>query len=84
LNTRRDAAALSNPESTFREPRFVVEDKGLTQEQKVKVLLDWRQDLIERQTASEENMLRERGESDVGARLQAVTDALIALGYESA
>lgn len=84
MNTRRDAAALSDPAATFREPRLVVEDKGLTHEQKVKVLLDWRQDLIERQTASEENMLREPGESNVGARLQAVTDALISLGYESA
>lgn len=84
MDTKPDAKALSDPESTFREPRLVVESKALSHDQKIKVLLDWRQDLIERQTATEESMLRERGESNVGAGLQAVTDALIALGYESA
>ena len=83
MTTKPDSAALSDPESTFHEPRFVVANEGLSHDEKVRILLDWRQDLIERQTASEENMLRERGGSNVGARLQAVTDALIALGYES-
>ena len=84
MDTRRQAAALSDPASTFLEPRFVAENKGLTREEKIKVLLDWRQDLLELQTASDENMSRKRGDSNVGARLTAVTDALIALGYESA
>lgn len=84
MNTRQGVAALSDPESTFLEPRFVVDDKGLSHDEKVKVLLDWRQDLLELQTASEENMLRKRGELNLGARLKAVTDALLALGYESA
>ena len=83
MNTKPEAAALSDPESTFLEPRFVAENKGLTRDEKIKVLLDWRQDLIERQTASEENMLRESGSSNVAARLQAVTDALISIGYET-
>lgn len=83
MNTKPEAAALSDPESTFLEPRFVAENKGLTRDEKIKVLLDWRQDLIERQTASEENMLRESGPSNVAARLQAVTDALISIGYET-
>ena len=83
MNTRRGVAALSDPESTFLEPRFVVENKGLSHEEKIKVLLDWRQDLLEQQTASEENMSRDRGEPNLGASLKAVTDALIALGYES-
>jgi len=83
LNTKRELAALSDPESTFIEPRFVAENKGLSRDEKIKVMLDWRQDLLELQTASEENMSRERGESNVGARLKAVTDALITLGYES-
>ena len=84
MNTERQDAALSDPETTFLEPRFVVENKGLSHDEKVKILLDWRQDLLELQTATEENMPRERGESNVGARLTAVTNALIALGYESA
>ena len=84
MNTGQRPAALSDPESTFLEPHFVVENKALTHDQKIKVLLDWRQDLLELQTASEENMPRERGESNVGTRLTAVTNALIELGYESA
>ncbi len=84
MNPRPDAATLSDPESAFHEPRFVVENKALSRDEKVKLLLDWRQDLLELQTASEENMLRKRGELNLGARLKAVTDALLALGYESA
>ena len=81
-NPRQDAA-LSDPEGTFLEPRFVAENKGLSRDEKVRVLLDWRQDLLEQQTATGENMSRKRGEPNLGARLKAVTDALIALGYES-
>lgn len=84
MNTKRELAALSDPESTFVEPRFVAENKGLSRDEKIKVLLDWRQDLLELQTASEENMSCKSGESSVGTRLTAVTNALIELGYESA
>ncbi len=84
MNTDRVVAALSDPESTFLEPRFVAENKGLSRDEKIKVLLDWRQDLLELQTASEENMPRERDDSNVATRLTAVTNALIDLGYESA
>ena len=84
MNDEREVAALSDPQSTFLEPRFVVENRGLSHDEKIKVLLDWRQDLLELQTATEENMPPERGQSNVGARLTAVTDALIALGYPSA
>jgi len=83
LSNRKQDAALSDPASTFLEPRFVVGNKGLSHEEKVRILLDWRQDLIEQQAASEENMSRERGEPNLGARLAAVTNALIELGHQS-
>lgn len=82
MTTKPEVAALSDPEATFLEPRFVVENKALTHDQKVKVLLDWRQDLLEQQTAGEENMLRKGREGNVSARLMAVTNALIDLGYD--
>lgn len=75
--TERDPAARTG------EPRHIVADAQLSKVDKVKILLDWRQDLIELQNASTENMPDQTGEADVGARLQAVTDALIELGYES-
>jgi hypothetical protein len=84
LNTQSRVAPLSDPESAFLEPRFVVENKALSHSQKIKLLLDWRQDLLEQQTASEENMPRQRGEANVSEKLTAVTNALVALGYESA
>ena len=72
-----------DPEAAYREPRFVLEDRSRSDAEKIKLLLDWRQDLIELQIAGAENMPNQRGESNVAARLQAVMDALIALGYKS-
>jgi hypothetical protein len=51
--------------------------------EKIKLLLNWRQDLLELQTAGAENMPDQCGESNVASRLQAVMDALITLGYKS-
>jgi hypothetical protein len=75
--------ALADPEGTFRDPLFIVGNKALTEAEKIKILLDWRQDLLELQHAGEENMPGKRGDSDVAARLSAVSNALIALGHES-
>ena len=82
MNTATRVDPLSDPESTFREPRFLLGNIGLSHDEKVKVLLDWRQDLIELATASHENVPRKRGTSNVATRLKAVTDALIELGYK--
>ena len=51
--------------------------------EKIKLLLDWRQDLLELQTAAGENMPDQCGEANGATRLQAVMDALITLGYKS-
>jgi len=47
------------------------------------VLRNWKQELVQLQKAAEENMLDERGPSDVGSRLAAVTQAMIALDERS-
>ena len=83
MNTARRVDPLSDPESTFLEPRFLLGNNGLSHDEKIRVLLDWRQDLIELATASQENMPRKGGSSNVASRLKAVTDALIELGYKS-
>ena len=83
MNPDPRAGLLSNPESAFGEPGFVVDDKALSPAEKIRVLLDWRQDLLEQQTALAENMPRDRGDTNVATRLQAVNNALIELGHES-
>jgi hypothetical protein len=83
MNTRTRANTLVDPESAFREPRFLLEDGSRSDAEKIQLLLDWRQDLLELQTAAEENMPNQVGESNGAARLQAVMDALIKLGYKS-
>lgn len=83
MSSRKPETNPGDPAAAYREPRFVLEDKSRTDAEKIKLLLDWRQDLLELQTAGAENMPNQRGESNVASRLQAVTDALIALGYKS-
>ena len=83
MSSRTSESKSGDPEAAYREPRFVLEDSSRSDEEKIKLLLDWRQDLLELQTAGAENMPNQSGESNVASRLQAVTDALIALGYKS-
>jgi hypothetical protein len=80
--TDRDRA-LTAPESYFRHPREVLALKDCTDEEKVAILLNWQRALIQLQTASEENMLRDDpGSSNVGDPLAEVTKALTELGHK--
>ena len=83
MSTPKRASPTCDPEAAYHEPRFLLEDKNRSDEEKIKLLLDWRQDMLELQTAGAENMPNQQGESNVASRLQAVMDALITLGYKS-
>ena len=83
MSTRKRASTIVDPEATYREPRVVLEDGSLSDAEKIQLLLDWRQDLLELQTAAEENMPNQRSDANGATRLQAVMDALITLGYKS-
>ena len=83
MGTRRQASTIADPEAAYSDPRLVLEDGSRSDAEKIKLLLDWRQDLLELQTAAEENMPNQCGEANGATRLQAVMDALIALGYKS-
>jgi hypothetical protein len=77
--------AFTVPQSVFKYPEAVVHCRDLSHDDKVTVLRNWKQELVQLQKAGEENMLDDRGSidhgsSDVGSRLQAVTQAMIALG----
>ena len=79
--TDRDRA-LTAPESYFSHPREVLALKDCTDEEKIAILLNWQRALIQLQTASEENMLRdEPGSSNVADPLAEVTKALSELGH---
>jgi hypothetical protein len=67
----------------FPNPRTLAESSALALSDKVRALLDWKQDLLELQKAGEENMLNLSGRSDVASQLMAVSDALIFLGHKS-
>jgi len=61
--------------------RTIVDDASLTDEQKVRLLEDWRLDLLERQRASEENMdaSDRRTAGVISEQLRLVTSALTEL-----
>jgi len=63
----------------FKYPEAVVHCRELSHDESLTVLRNWKQELVQLQKAGEENMLDERGPSDVGSRLAAVTQAMIAL-----
>jgi hypothetical protein len=74
--------ALAAPESYFNHPRDVLLLRGCPDEDKIAILLNWQKTLIQLQTASEENMLRETpGRSSVADPLAEVTKVLSELGH---
>ena len=83
MTTRTRASTSVDGEASYREPRFLLHDETRSDAEKIKLLLDWRQDLLELQTAAGENMPDQCGEANGATRLQAVMDALITLGYKS-
>jgi hypothetical protein len=47
MTTRTRASTAVAPEAAYREPRFLLEDGSRSDAEKIKLLLDWRQDLLE-------------------------------------
>jgi hypothetical protein len=67
----------------FPDPLTLAASEDVPQADRIRALLDWKQDLLELQKAGEENMPDPSGRSNVAGRLKAVSDALISLGHES-
>lgn len=68
-----------NPSDSYEHPKDVVSDEGLTRDEKVAILREWRYDAVRLQESATESMTG--GEPD---RLQAVSNALLALGERPA
>lgn len=71
--------AFTVPQSVFKYPEDVVHCRDLSHDDKITVLRNWKQELVQLQKAGEENMLDERGSGDVGSRLEAVSKAMTVL-----
>lgn len=76
--------AFTVPQSVFKHPEEVVHYRGLSHVDKLTVLRNWKQELVQLQTAGDENMPDQRGpgghdSGDIASRLAAVTQAMIAV-----
>lgn len=71
--------AFTAPQTEFRFPHAVLQARELSYDDKLAVLRNWRQALIQLQKASEEKMSDERGSDDVGTQLAAVVQAMTEL-----
>ena len=67
---------MSDPGSVFEKPSDVVDNMELSRQQKIEILTQWKQEVVLRLVAEEENM---PGDSENSDRLKELTDALIAL-----
>ena len=78
MNQLTDSDAAADRPSN---PMAILENKTMSDQQKLDYLDDWRLDLVERQAATSENMPADAGnaENDVGEQLRRVTQALAAL-----
>jgi hypothetical protein len=75
--------AFKVPQAVFGYPQAVLRCRELSHDEKLTVLRNWKQELVQLQKAGEENMRDERGPSEVGSRLAEVNDAMIALEERS-
>jgi hypothetical protein len=71
--------AFKIPQAVFGYPQAVLRCRELSHDEKLTVLRNWKQELVQLQKAGEENMLDERGSADIGSRLAEVSNAMIAL-----
>lgn len=74
----------NDPELEFGDPRKLADDPALTTRQKLKILEDWKLDLLELQKAEEENMPSVGAEPEATARkLAEVTRVMEAIVHRA-
>lgn len=76
----KSAETMQNPERVFRDPARVLEHQEMSEEQKIRLLMNWRLDLLELERATEENMAGDDDTGSVAERLSKVNAALEELG----
>lgn len=74
---------VKDAEDAYEHPRSVLEDAALSRSDKIRILESWKDDLLQLQRASEENMpSADAGAGDTAERLQEVVEVLDELGAE--
>jgi hypothetical protein len=76
--------AMKNPANAFGTPEALSASSELTVEQKRAVLLQWKYQLQQLQTADDEGMKSETGGAATGDLLRRVTNALSHVGADTA
>lgn len=71
---------LKDPSAAFSGPRDVLAHVDLSHEDKIRVLRQWRYDLVQLQVASAENL---DGDSDAGAGIKNIDECLRQLGAKA-
>jgi len=71
---------MRDPSSQFDSPRDLLDAPELSARQKIVLLEQWQDDVLQRMVAEEENM---RGDPDNAERLQQITNALAVLKANS-
>ena len=71
---------MRSPETAFRDPQRLLENAELSDEQKIRLLMNWRLDLLELDRAAEESMASTNDTGKVAERLSKVNVALDSLG----
>lgn len=69
-------SSVTRSRKDFDSPEAVLASDGLSPDQKIAILEDWRIDLVELQTAADENMAAGKGSDAVAEELQQVSEAL--------
>ncbi len=73
----KKSETITDPKKLFREPQSVLANKELSDREKINILENWKLDLMELQTATEENMPGAGTDTDLVAdELRAVIEAL--------
>lgn len=70
------AKLMSDPSSVFDKPSSLVDNMEFSREQKIEILRQWKDDVLQRIVAEEEAM---PGSSDNSDRLKEVSNALLSL-----
>jgi len=69
---------LRDPSAAFADPREVLGFEGLSRDEKIRVLQQWRYDLVRLQVASAENLT---GDSSPGSGIQSIDECLRQLHF---
>lgn len=79
MHVHNTKLAFTSPESVFAHPRAVLYSSGLTDDEKIAVLRNWKTALIRPQNAADGRVTARHGPADVDPRPEDVQQAMTAM-----